>query len=64
MAKEMPKVDHNIYIDYGPDDDYDLLYKKIMVGFKIFETILFTVLTISAVVVAGIMIAYFTGGIK
>lgn len=64
MAKEMPKGDHNIYIDYGPDEDYDLLYKKIMVGFKIFETILFTVLTISAVVVAGFMIAYFAGGVK
>lgn len=64
MAKEMPKGDHNIYIDYGPDEDYDLLYKKIMVGFKIFETILFTVLTVSAVVVAGFMIAYFAGGVK
>lgn len=35
MAKETPKGDHNIYIDYGPDEDYDLLYKKIIVGFKI-----------------------------
>ena len=64
MAKDMPKGDHNIYIDYGLDEDYDLLYKKIMVGFKIFETILFTVLTVSAVVVAGLMIAYFTGGVR
>ncbi len=64
MAKETPKGDHNIYIDYGPDEDYDLLYKKIIVGFKIFEAILFTVLTISAVVVAGFMIAYFTGGVR
>lgn len=64
MAKEMPKGDHNIYIDYGPDEDYDLLYKRIMVWFKIIETILFTVLTISAAVVAGTMVAYFTGGIK
>lgn len=63
MEKQLPG-DHNIYIDYGVEEDYDLLYKKIMVGFKIFETILFTVLTISAVIVAGFMVAYFTGGVK
>lgn len=64
MIKEVPKGDHNTYINYGPDEDHDLFYKKIMIWFKTFETILFAILAFSAVVVAGLMIAYFTGGVK